>query len=109
MLDISFSELIAVGVVAIVVLGPEDVPKVMYGLGRVVRRLNYVRFSLTQQFDSFMDKHDNGDTSRGVNFESGPVPLRPFPPSASDSVIESTEEISHLPKVSGHDPERSGS
>jgi Sec-independent protein translocase protein TatA len=104
MFDISFAELFAILVVAIVVLSPKDVPKVLYGLGRIVRRLNYMRFSLSQQFDSFMDAHSGGDPAASVNFETRKSePLRPFPPSADDGVIERAEE-SFSPALLDSDP-----
>lgn len=109
MLDISFSELISVAVVAIVVLGPEDVPKLLYGLGRVARRLNYLRFSLTQQFDSFMDKQDGGNGAQSVNFETRHTPLRPFPPSPADGIIEFTEDAQTSAPPRDPDPEKGGS
>jgi len=34
MLDVSWSELLVVGVVALVAVGPKDLPRVMYTLGR---------------------------------------------------------------------------
>lgn len=90
MFDISLPELFLVIVVAVVVLGPQDIPRILYGLGRIVRRLNYVRFSLSQQFDSFMDQHGSDDVPGSVNFEGSRGP-RPFPPSAHDNMIESDE------------------
>ncbi len=103
MFDISFAELFTILVVAIVVVGPKDVPKILYGLGRIVRRLNYMRFSLSQQFDSFMDAHSAGDPAASVNFETRrSEPLKPFPPSADDGVIERAEEsLSPAPPAPG--------
>ncbi|HRC26550.1 MAG TPA: hypothetical protein PKX87_03865 [Alphaproteobacteria bacterium] len=104
MFDISFAELFAILVVTIVVVGPKDVPKILYGLGRIVRRLNYMRFSLSQQFDSFMDAHSAGNPAASVNFETRTSePLKPFPPSADDGVIERAEE-SLSPAPSDPDP-----
>jgi len=38
MLDVSWSELLVVGVVALVAVGPKDLPRVMYTLGRWTRK-----------------------------------------------------------------------
>ena len=38
MLDIGWSELLLIGVVALVVIGPEDLPKLFHTLGRLTSR-----------------------------------------------------------------------
>ena len=58
MLDFSWAELFVIVVVALVVIGPKDIPQIMHTLGRFVRRLQYVRFAMSQQFDDFMKEHD---------------------------------------------------
>ncbi len=45
-------------IVAIVAIGPKQIPTVLHGLGRLVRRLQYMRFAMSKQFDDFMDKND---------------------------------------------------
>ncbi|QQG37006.1 MAG: twin-arginine translocase TatA/TatE family subunit [Micavibrio aeruginosavorus] len=67
MLDFSWPEIFVILVVALVVIGPQDIPKIMHGLGRFVRRLQYVRFALSQQFDDFMKEHDLEDIRRAAN------------------------------------------
>lgn len=42
----------------------------MHTLGRVVRRLQYVRYAFSQQFEDFMAQHDLGDLQGSVNFET---------------------------------------
>lgn len=56
--------------VAVLVIGPQDIPKVMYGIGRLARRLQYVRFAISQQFDEVLKAGDIEELRRGVNFES---------------------------------------
>ena len=58
MLDLSWSELLIVLLVAILAIGPKQIPDVLYALGRIVRRLQYMRFALTKQFDDFMLQSD---------------------------------------------------
>lgn len=70
MFGISLPEFFLIAVVAILVVGPQDIPRALYGLGRVVRRLQYVRYAFTQQFDDFMKTHDLDELRRGVNFEA---------------------------------------
>lgn len=70
MLDISWAELLVIAIVAVFVFGPQDIPKIMYGLGRVVRRVQYIRFALSKQFDDFLAENDLEELRRGVNFEA---------------------------------------
>ncbi len=58
MLDFAWSELLVVVVVAVLVIGPKDIPKVMQGLGRIMRRVQYLKFALSQQFEDLMREHD---------------------------------------------------
>lgn len=61
MLDFSWSEFLVVIIVAVIAIGPKQLPEVLYGLGRVFRRLQYMRYALTRQFDDFMDQSDLQD------------------------------------------------
>lgn len=61
MLDFSWSELLVVILVAVIAIGPKQLPEVLYGLGKIVRRLQYMRYALTRQFDDFMDQTDLKD------------------------------------------------
>lgn len=67
MLDFSWPELLMIAVVALVVIGPKEIPQIMHVLGRFVRRLQYVRFAMSQQFDDFMKEHDLEDIRKAAN------------------------------------------
>lgn len=58
MLDLGWAELLLIIVVAVLVIGPKEIPTIMRALGRVVRRLQYVKFALSQQFEDFIKEHD---------------------------------------------------
>ncbi len=58
MFDVSWSEFLLVIVVAVVAIGPKQIPDVLYGLGRFVRRLQYMRFAMSKQFEDFMEQND---------------------------------------------------
>lgn len=70
MFNIGWSELLLVTVIAILVIGPDELPAVMRTLGRVVRRLQYVRYAFSQQFEDFMREADLNDIRKQVNFEA---------------------------------------
>lgn len=66
MLDFSWAELLVIVIVALVVIGPKDIPQIMHTLGRFVRRLQYVRFAMSQQFDDFMKDNDLEDIRKAA-------------------------------------------
>jgi len=69
-LDFGWAELLIIIAVAIFVIGPKDIPNIMLGLGRVMRRIQYVRFAMTRQFDELMQSADVDELRKGVNFEA---------------------------------------
>ncbi len=70
MLDFGWAELLILVAVAVFVIGPKDIPNIMYGLGRIVRRIQYVRFAVSQQFEDIMNTGDIEELRKGVNFEA---------------------------------------
>ena len=70
MLDFGWSELMLIAAVTVFVVGPKDLPKILYGLGRVVRRMQYVRFAVSRQFDELLQAGDIEELRKGVNFET---------------------------------------
>lgn len=61
MFSFGFPELILIAVVVLLVVGPQDIPKVMYALGKAVQRLRYIRYIFTKQFDDFMQEAELND------------------------------------------------
>ncbi len=70
MLDVGWPELFMIIAVAIIVIGPDEIPALMVGLGRIVRRLQYMRFAISQQFEEMMRDADLDDIRKSVNFEA---------------------------------------
>jgi Sec-independent protein translocase protein TatA len=56
MFDLGWSELFLILIVAVFAIGPKQIPELLYGLGRIFRRLSYMKFALSKQFDDFMDQ-----------------------------------------------------
>lgn len=69
MLDFGWAELLIIVAVAVFVIGPQDIPKVMQGLGRLIRRFQYLKFAVSKQFDDVMNITDVEELRKGVNFE----------------------------------------
>lgn len=70
MLDFGWAELLIIVAVAVFVIGPKDIPNIMYGLGRIMRRIQYIRYAVSQQFDDIMNSGDIEELRKGVNFEA---------------------------------------
>ena len=56
MLDFSWTELLVIVVLGVLILGPKELPNIMYGLGKLFRRLQYMRYALSNQFENFMQE-----------------------------------------------------
>lgn len=69
MFDIGWAELLIIGAVAVLVIGPNELPAVMRMFGRAMRRLHYIRYAFSQQFEDFMKEADLADIRKQVNFE----------------------------------------
>lgn len=65
MLDFGWSEFFLVIVLAIVLMGPKDIPEIIYQFGRLVRRAQYMKFALSKQFDTFMEQNDLQELRKG--------------------------------------------
>ena len=70
MFGVGWSELLVIMVIAVMVIGPKDIPKAMYQIGRFARRLQYVKFAMSQQFDDILRAGDIEELRKGVNFEA---------------------------------------
>lgn len=70
MLDFGWTELIVIMAIAVLVIGPDEIPVVMRALGNLVRRISYIKYAFTQQFDEFMQEADLDDIRKGVNYET---------------------------------------
>lgn len=69
MFDISWTEMLVVVAVAVLVIGPKDIPKILYQVGRFFRRFQYVKFAMSRQFDEILRAGDIEELRKGVNFE----------------------------------------
>lgn len=69
MLDLGWPEILVIGAIAVLVIGPQDIPKIMYAVGRFFRRLQYVKFAISQQFDEVLKAGDIEELRKGVNME----------------------------------------
>lgn len=99
MLDFSWSELLVVIIVAILAIGPQQIPDVLYRIGRIVRRLQYMRFALSKQFEDFMEKSDLEEMrkiSDQVRHGASKLPADLLDPQNGQAKLQEAEsDISH--------------
>ena len=92
MFDIGFSEILVIFVLALVVLGPEKLPRVVRELGRWVGRAR----AMARQFQEQLEEEVDVDRNRTIRSE----PVRPVggvPPAAAAPVtLEHSEPVSSL-------------
>ena len=78
MFDFSFAELLLIMAVIVFVIGPKDIPGVLKSIGQGVRRLQYIRYAMSQQFEDFMKEHDLNEVRHlSVDPLSEQTPLEP--------------------------------
>ena len=65
--DIAWSEIAVIGVVAIVAIGPKELPGVMRSFGRLVRRGQYLKFAMSRQFEEFMREHELDELKKSMH------------------------------------------
>ncbi|MFA5591706.1 MAG: twin-arginine translocase TatA/TatE family subunit [Micavibrio sp.] len=70
MFGLSWPEIMVIVLVAVLVIGPKDIPQILYQVGRFFRRLQYMRFAMSRQFDDILQAGDIEELRRGVNFEA---------------------------------------
>ena len=56
MFDFGWAELLLICAIALFVIGPKDIPAIAYQLGKIFRRIRYLQYAITGQFDDFMAK-----------------------------------------------------
>lgn len=93
MFDIGWPELLLIMAVAVLVIGPKEIPAIMRTLGRVVRRLQYVKYAFSQQFEDFLRENDMDELRKSVNFEE-----KDFDEAAADEDLELPQQDDDEPR-----------
>jgi sec-independent protein translocase protein TatB len=92
MFDIGFSEILVIFILALVVLGPEKLPRVVREVGRWVGRAR----AMARQFQEQLEEEVDSDRNRTIR----PEPVRPVggvpPATAAPMTAEPVEPVSGL-------------
>lgn len=70
MFDLAWSEMLVIAVVAVVAIGPKELPAVMRAAGRFARRMQYMKYALSQQFEDFMQQSELHELRREASLRT---------------------------------------
>lgn len=113
MFDVGWSELLLIGIVALIVIGPKDLPKVLRALGTMMSKVRSMASEFQGQFQDAMREAELADLKKeaeklassatnviqnpmqsieneiqkSVETPSQPTQLQPTPPAASDAQV----------------------
>jgi sec-independent protein translocase protein TatB len=71
--DLGFSELMVVGVVALIVIGPKDLPVMFRNVGRFVGKAKGMAREFSRAMDQAADDSGVKDLSKGIKAATNPV------------------------------------
>ena len=75
-------------VVALIVLGPKELPKVARGLGRALQELRALRARLDEEFQGLLDDHDSAPSTEDSPEPHAAAPGLPGAPDPSPPPAE---------------------
>jgi sec-independent protein translocase protein TatB len=76
MFDIGWSELLIVAVIAIIVVGPRDLPRMLRTLGQYTRKMRSMAGEFKSQFNDALEEADLGDIKKDVESLRSLDPLK---------------------------------
>src|SRR5690554_6748475 len=100
MFDIGWTELFVVGVIALVFLGPKELPRALYQLGRLTRAARKVTGDIQRQIDQMVREAELEDVKKTVTSVRNTVDVRKKVRDALDPVGDIRKAF-EPPKFSG--------
>lgn len=85
MFDVGWQELALTGVVALVVLGPKELPGVMRTLGQIVRKVRLVAHDFQMNLEELADDAELEEFKRNALKNINLDPDKPLPPPVIES------------------------
>jgi len=130
MFDIGWSELLVIGVVALVVIGPKDLPKVLRGLGSIMSKVRSLAAEFQGQFQDAIREAElaelkkdaeklaatatdaiqnpmqsiENQIQKSIDEPAQPPKLQPTPPVATDAQVDSVIPAPAQPEPVKIDP-----
>lgn len=72
MLDLGWTEILVIGVVALIVIGPRDLPMALHTFGKYVGKLKSMARDFQHGIDEIARQHELRDLQQGINKFSSP-------------------------------------
>ncbi|MCV6585539.1 MAG: Sec-independent protein translocase protein TatB [Marinibacterium sp.] len=95
MFDLGWTELLVIGIVALIVIGPKDLPVLFRNVGQWVGRMRGMAREFSRAMNDAADQSGVNDIAKGLKAASNPVGT------AMDSVKKATSDL-----TSGLDPSK---
>ena len=97
MLDIAWPELVVIGAVALVAIGPKDLPKVMRTVGQWVGKARHMMQDVQRSFEQLNYETEVAERLRKDQVHKGaateaPSVMTPMPPKAPESSVPSDHD-----------------
>ena len=99
MFDLGLTELLVIGVVALIVVGPKDLPVLFRNVGRWVGKARGMAREFTSAMNQAADEAGVGEIKKGLNAAVNPVN------SAMDGVKQAAQEMTSSIDPTKFDPE----
>jgi sec-independent protein translocase protein TatB len=111
MFEIGWTELLLIAVVAIIVIGPKELPGLLRGFGRTMAKLRRSADDFRRQFDESVRESGYDDIRRDFHamnpanqirdsLNAADAPARPLSPSEHDAMVEAHNTA----KLNGAEP-----
>ncbi|HYE51154.1 MAG TPA: Sec-independent protein translocase protein TatB [Azospirillaceae bacterium] len=108
MLDIGWPELVVIAVVALVVIGPKDLPKALYTVGKWVRKARLLAREFQGNIDEMVRQAELDDLRKQVNevrgFNMGEQVKKAIDPAGDITGALSMDDLGAAPRLFGPDP-----
>ncbi len=72
MFDVGWSEMLVILAVAVVVIGPKDLPKALYSAGKIIRKIRIFTSDLQKSIDKITQDEELAEITREANKVGGP-------------------------------------
>lgn len=90
MFDLGFAELLVIGIVALIVVGPKDLPVLFRNVGRYVGRLRGMAREFSSAMNEAADEAGVSEIKKGLDVATNPMR------SAADSLRDATTNLTNL-------------
>ncbi len=99
MFDLGWTELLVIGIVALIVVGPKDLPVLFRSVGQWVGKMRGMAREFSRAMNDAADESGMRDVAKGLQAASNPVGT------AMDSVKQATSELTSSLDPTKYDPD----